>query len=475
MFEYLTVDELDYLRREQYLLGGFFERKLDKKTLLENLKLEESMHLWEKQGFDPEHLTLLINEINSYPINKWDPSQITRRTFLRRLIKGGVLLGGAGAAAAIAKYIKKSKRKEQLAKIKEYALRAKQFSLKELINEKDNPYLQCIGFPTKVARVGFQLIPIVYKNPKREILIFAETHGKSEEEILELVELLISRYGFDSIGLETLYGPPSRDLIKKRSADIIEQFGNTSIKGVRRVKGGKVFAVKGENLLDVYVPDSHSYLLKQKRNITYGIESKEALFDNYAMMAFYNILLSILSLSRDRYGKHRFWNIPTQILTQLIELSDRLRKKRPQLIPHFCFYDFATSQDTNWFHEDQNNFNSDHGDYHKQIGTKCPIVKSPFKSKEELRKHRVSVINQFKRFIYIHEDYWMNKRNIAIAKNITAYMEQLGSKKGIVLIGWGHVFSMLRTKEHPTCDPDNELQKLIPFNSLGINTTGRKL
>ena len=155
-------------------------------------------------------------------------------------------------------------------------------------------------------------------------------------------------------------------------------------------------------------------------------------------------------------------------------LTRKLREGNPQLgLPELCLFDAATAHDSNTHLTDFNDhdeYNRKHDNYHQKIGESCHL--RPFGSNEDLRSHRQEVRNQVKNSQDSCKDYWGNRRNIAIGEVVPRQMEAIGSKKGIIVIGGGHVFNQIT--ELPM-HHENKLQRVLPYSSLAINATGKSL
>tara|TARA_Y100000310_G_C20674037_1_gene811866 strand:- start:1358 stop:2140 length:783 start_codon:yes stop_codon:yes gene_type:complete len=72
MFDYLTPKELEFLKKTNYLIGGFIKKQVTKKTLLANLKSKALRQEWLQQGFSKHNLAKVITDIRQYPSNKWN-------------------------------------------------------------------------------------------------------------------------------------------------------------------------------------------------------------------------------------------------------------------------------------------------------------------------------------------------------------------------------------------------------------------
>ena len=248
---------------------------------------------------------------------------ITRRDILKAAI--GTLTTAAVGGGVWAYLDGVEKRRQKIEEERRKVFDTSGFSLDQLASELDSEKFDYRGFPTRIREACFELTPVVHKDSSgREIVVIAEKHDTPEisEKVAGLIYLLVARYGFDSIGFENFYGPPSPNLKSVRDADIKKEIGDTQIDGGRIGTSrffGKEIAVEVEsiNLLDIINDQNYQRFLRQQSVPTYGIEDRQTLFDTYKLLVFGVALENIFHVSVDHYGYHRFESIPTKTLQQL--------------------------------------------------------------------------------------------------------------------------------------------------------------
>lgn len=342
------------------------------------------------------------------------------------------------------------------------------YSLEQLLTEKNLPPQNYRGFPALVNEAGFQVLPMVDKKSERQVVIFAEDHTEEKaKRISNLIDILISRYGFDSIGLESFYGAPSSTMQDTVERDIRSIVGETYQIG----RIGKI-EIELDILRRDYSPQYDKYV-HQRSILAYGLEDKSLFLNMAVIEAYLNILknsqtVAEMTLHRASDGKTLI-DLPKPIFRELSALLKRLREEHPDLsLPAVCLYDVILPPLAIGVQQ----YNRGHADFHEQLGTSCLEISATFSSIEELAEHRNAFQKGLDKFMSItQQGYKHDRRNQAMAKNIAQYMEQLNSKKGIIIVGEAHVFGRLRR----TLDTVNTIPALIPYTSLAINATNHPL
>ncbi len=353
------------------------------------------------------------------------------------------------------------------------------FSLEQIMHEEDNPKHK--GFPTRVKEAGFGITHLFDKGSNKQVVIFGEEHKpETERNISGLIDILVSEYGFDSIGIEGYYGEASSSLIERVSQDLFDTLGNTRIQ--YKWKANTLNGVEEMEVdMDVLTKDSrYERFLRQKSATCYGIEDREGFLTAWVLITYTKILENILKIKQ--MCKERSTEVPIEVILQANEILSRLRDNHPYLgLPPICFFDILTEIndeiiaipkdiDYEWH-------NKQHTSFHKWLGTSCVYDTVSFQSSEEFLEHR----NYLRKTIYSlykkKKEHIEDKRTDLMTREITRKMEELHSKRGIIIAGAMHIYSDVesRTYEGLIHDEPPTIPRLLPYSSLTINASNRSV
>ncbi len=335
------------------------------------------------------------------------------------------------------------------------------YSLEQLLTEKDLPPQNYKGFPALVNEAGFQVLPMVDKKSERQVVIFAEDHTEEKaKQISNLIDILISRYGFDFIGLEMLYGDPSPSMLETVKRDIRATVGNTFLRGQ---ENGITYEM--ELLSNDFSPQYDKYA-RQQSVPTYGIEEKKLFLDVAVLQTYVHGLENLQKIILRSKNVSR--TPPSDAIAQIYKLLEDLRHNHRDIdLPEICPYDFMVE---GTFKLEQ--YNLSHTAFHQQIGVSCGAVPTSVVSWNDFDQHRQSLQGEFTKLTEVTlRSHKHEYRNRAMAENIRRYMEKSNSKKGIITVGEAHVFGRLRG----IMDTVTTIPALIPYTSVAINATDHPL
>ena len=403
-----------------------------------------------------------------------EPSGISRRS----IVKAGLLAAAIVSAVGYRPVVNAIKEHG----VEQITAERLGFSLEQLAHELDNEWLGVQGFPSYVQELGFEIKPVVNKGSSKEILVIAEAHWQFDSKVAELIDLLIEKYGFDSIGFEAYWGGPNPDMNAKRKEEAVAYLGNPVLPGPRvsqrsMIRGEMEVTLPDFHLLpDLSASPSYSRFLRQESVPAYGIEDKQLFLDVLNMEEYITLLDAIDKLSV-YHGFSNGSSIPSESRTVLSALIDQLVDLSPRLgIPRFCPFDFVEAMDINAPSARRVDYNFMHLGYHEG-GLPCKIHGGTFDSDNDVRAYFQKVNGQYKSFKEARERLKFSQRNISFVANIVEQMDKLGSNKSIVLVGAGHVFSDVSSfiDGAPSTlnfiTPEQELQALLPYTSLAVNAT----
>ncbi len=338
-----------------------------------------------------------------------------------------------------------------------------QYTLQQLVQETDDPVTGYKSFSTLLHEAGFQITPIINKHSDQQVLIFAEDHTEETAgKITSLTDILISTYGFDSIGLEMVYGSPSPTMLAEVQANLNSVLGDT----YHRDRVGAV-TIETDLLTTNFSPHYEKYL-HQKSVPTYGLEDEGILIEITVIEAYKHSLRTVQTIAR-KMMKSSTGNtsaaLPQGLLIKINSLLERLRMRYTDLqLPPVCLYDLILPPVALSVEQ----YNGVHQQFHQQLGYGCNIIPSAFSTSTELQNHQKKLQAELQYFIDATErSYKFDFRNQAMVGNIHREMGQLNSKKGIIIVGEAHVFGRLRGP----IDTVNTIPHLIPYSSVAINAT----
>ncbi len=353
-----------------------------------------------------------------------------------------------------------------------------QYTLQQLIEEADDPTIKYKGFPTLVQEAGFKFAPVLYKtDPRRQVVIIGESHGISTPKIIELITLLISRYGFDSLGLEGSYGYFSPENLERQKKERLATIGDTRIKPyeftIETRSGPKKINLDRADLAHQWSPEYE--MLGMKNMVpTYGLEHRDTHLTTLIFQAYRGAINMAGDVARliQSQGAAEF-TLPAPFFRDLEKYMKQLRERQPGIsLPATCLYEavliphMAGESIT-----DPTVYVEQHHSYHKKVGLPCPRGIKSFKTLEEFAQGRILYEQELNAFYKAWRVFTFRSRTRKMAENIQKCMEELDSKKGIIVAGATHVFRQI---DYPgkTATYEYTLPHLLPYTSLAINATG---
>jgi len=309
-----------------------------------------------------------------------------RRGFLRKLAGLGLgALATAGAAEALG-----------------VGLSRMDHSLSHVASERNGLFYS--GFPSRVNSAGFSIGELVDRDFPQSLVVFAENHDYSVwQREAELIDFLVREHGYDSIGIEGFYGPPRISMIGDLEKDFSGFFdGKNIITDENKLvfegfdKEGKFEKVP---IIERELQEPLRKFLEQKSVPTYGIEDRLVYFKTIAMLGVSNCIRHV------RDSMYRTSRFGTPVTSEYTAVPNRKQLEA----------------------------------YVEFVRARFPEIPFPGKTLEEMAANSQNKGLSSLRF----QSYVISTRNGecngAFSRNITHYTSQLGSRRGIVIIGAGHL------------------------------------
>ncbi len=337
-------------------------------------------------------------------------------------------------------------------------------------------------FTSQVRDLGFELLPVRYgKKPEREVLFIGEAHGTNTSKIMELVDLGIARYGFDSIGMEAFYGGLSLEGIEHQLQEIKAVVGNTEISPVtftiQTKTGPKPVEIQQANLLENLVPEYNKFVREEAVPI-YGIEHRDTHLTALIFQAYQGAINMANDISRlvVSSGATPF-TYPVPFLRELEVYVQKLRKKQHLLdLPPLCLYETVLAA---YLFEGGKvtspvQYSASHEQYHNDIDLPCSRELRSFASLEDLLEHIKRYEEGYNDFRTMWKTLVFDVRTEQATNKIVEQMERLNSRKSIVIVGATHVFREIQFPQGKG-RYRYTIPNLLPYTSLSINATGMRV
>lgn len=400
---------------------------------------------------------------------------MSRRQFIVKGAKavGAALLLGLGGGGT---YLAWSREAEGKIKAFHESRRAEAFGypVRMLANEADVPTINVWGIPVDLDYQGLPTTARTRKlvmgkvsetgDPARQGIILAERHG--DMNMPGMIDVLVKRYGFDSVGVEAFWGPPSRGMWRERTIAMMDLMGDA-------------YALERWEL----TPNNpYDDLVMQRGCVpAFGIEDKETFLKFNALSVYTAILEELGKAATNEYGSHDVCLIPANELRVLNNIMKSVKKKFPEDIPDFSIFQYLRATDNHFScHFNLGDFysTSDLERYHEHIGEADERMPPRFETTDEVRKYNRNIKREFEDLRSKNFEYWGNQRNKSWSETIPERMEEIGSKRPIIVCGADHVYHT----EGPLI-PDRGylvreellLQNILPFHTLGIASEGLNL
>jgi len=288
-----------------------------------------------------------------YDILTTGEALISRRRFIKAGIAAGALAGAVGAAALLK------------TPIKSYRIIVQQ------------------GLPQELKDLGFTIGKYTDKGSQQEVLFIAERHDTPREKHAKLIDYLIANYNADSLGLESIYGAPSKDISEITGAKF-EALG-------RRLDPSGIFLKRAK--YGTFEATALRKFVHQESIPCYGTEDEITFNKNAVILSLANNIMKAgqsMIKGEQTYDELCSRAPPVRKLEQLYE---NIKREYPGEIPEYSMGDLLTN-------------------------------------------HRKALVELANKAIY---EEGVTERNKHFARNIVHNMSILNSKRGIVLIGGSHI------------------------------------
>jgi hypothetical protein len=265
------------------------------------------------------------------------------------------------------------------------------------------------GFPSRVRKAGFRMHPVVEKDSPNGVLLFGELNhfdGDMRKKIAGLIGFLVEQHGYDSLGMEGYFGDPRATLDEDADREFAEFFeGKHEItdkthKVWHGFKPGE-WEYKKVPIITRGKRPSFEKFLKQKSIPTYGIEDKMLYFETLGMEG----LGTCIEFAKRHMHSADSWGTP---LTR----------------------DYSSMP-----------FREQVEAYVDLMQRKFPHIPFPGRNLEEMAENKHNKQLSYETFRKYTFSRRITSTNPHMARNIEAGMKKLGSKRGIVVVGAGHLYS----------------------------------
>lgn len=312
-------------------------------------------------------------------------------------------------------------------------------SLATVLSEPNGIFYE--GFPSRLNKSGFSVREgsLAVKGTPKELLIFGEEHNytvRRQEE--HLFRFLVETHGFDSVGVEGLWGSPSPTLEQDCQKDIAEFFEGKHIIEDRSTKVFEGFSdkwrYKKTPIMDIEISDIFKPYLRQESVPGFGIENKTLLLKSLALLGLDRCMSYVRKSSKVQYR--------TGLLR--VHMATIPYSEIPNIDQVEAFVDL--------------------------VKEKFPDIPMPGNSLEEMAKNQKENNETYARFTQYIAEEAIQKRSNAMAQNITEHL--IRYKKPIIVVGHGHtVVNSEDQKQHPGLKNMRfkPLQEMLPYTNAVVD------
>jgi len=267
-----------------------------------------------------------------------------------------------------------------------YALYRPDLSLSGLVNEEDGWIYR--GFPSRLEKSNFEQLDLLLRDSDQQIVFIGEEHRPEvRKKVVSLVDFLVYRHGFDSIGLESVAGAP-KPTMKEEYIEAFDRFCG----GRNTIRVSRAGKMEEFDIIGVKEAGAYAKYARQESVPTFGIENKELDFE---YLCHYGLIQAIIHVGGYLEKGVKYKDIP--FIQAFEEYANFVRKKYPN-VP----YNLGNSMYT--------------------------ITLNAIRGGPEVKK-----------LLAYSNDLRHLKGNSAMGKNIGKYMRQLGSKKSVIILGNSHL------------------------------------